>query len=552
MSDNEKNDQEVTQDVPVAYDPNAVADPTTYMRSVAVVGLYELWSYYLFYNGDNGGGPNGQFGGMVGLMINENANQNYLAANATAQDPVMYPPGSMCGNGNPACMVGTGGSLIPQVSFSLMQVALMQLTVAFVLITLGGLGDYKLYGRTFLFWATCISIALHFAFVFINPITGSMPLAVVLLFFCQVTYQMTLSFFFAAFPRLAAHMPSVYEKIDAGCTVGEVDDEIAMQRSRISMISTYWSNIGWAVPLLIFLGVIYALNEDPNAGQTPFTYNANALVFGLYWLVFAIPYFILDKKRPGPDIPKGVNIYTKGMSEAYEAVRLAKKLPEAWWYILGFFLFCDGTNSAGLILGGYLQGLYIHYNVLQSNLFSLTQAVCSMIGCLAFWKIQHYFKLRTKTMLQASNLLTMLMYAWGIVGIFSTTIGYRTMGEFWFFNIGAGLWSAPFWALQNTYLADLVPGKKAYLFFGLFGIMNKCSAFMGPLVNFIITIVAPSNDADYIGFIPCTIMALIGFLMIQKTDPVKGRADVLAYEETEREIAAARKETEAVVGFLTA
>ncbi|KAJ3062247.1 hypothetical protein HDU98_001866, partial [Podochytrium sp. JEL0797] len=175
MTDIEKKDHAEADEVEVAteYNPDAIADPAKYMRSVAVVGLYELWAYYLFYNGDNGGGPNNGFSGMVSFMINENANQNYLAANATAQDPVMYPPGSSCGNGNAACMVGSGSALIPQVSFSLMQTALMQLTVAIVLITLGGLGDYKLYGRTFLFWASCVSITLHFVFVFINPVTGS-------------------------------------------------------------------------------------------------------------------------------------------------------------------------------------------------------------------------------------------------------------------------------------------------------------------------------------------------------------------------------------------
>ncbi|KAJ3074547.1 hypothetical protein HDU98_010910 [Podochytrium sp. JEL0797] len=363
-------------EVATEYNPDSIADPAKYMRSVAVVGLYELWAYYLFYNGDNGGGPNNGFSSMP-------------------------------------CMVGTGSALIPQVSFALIQIALMQLTVAIVLITLGGLGDYKLHGRTFLFWASCVSITLHFVFVFINPVTGSMPLAVALLFICQVTYKMSLFFYFSAFPRLAVHMPSVYEKIDGGCIiVGEVDDEIAMQRSHISMISTYWSNIRWALGSSFAHRVIYALNPNPDVGQIPFTYNANALVFGVYWLIFAIPYFILDKKRPGPEIPEGVNVYT----QAYEAFILAKKLPQAWWYIIGLLLFCDGSNSSGLILGNYLHGLYIRYNVRQNNLFYLAQAISSMIGCIAFWKIQQHFKIQTKTIiLQVSNLLTMLMYAWAIV-----------------------------------------------------------------------------------------------------------------------------------------
>ncbi|KAI8607106.1 autophagy-related protein 22-like protein, partial [Chytriomyces sp. MP71] len=422
---------------------------------------------------------------------------------------------------------------MPQVSFVLLRTGVAQLLVAIVLITLGGLGDYKLYGRTFLFWSTVVCIVMHFAFA-ANIDTTTWYIPSIMVIFTLMTYNMTLSFFFAAFPRLANHMPSVYEKIDAGCTVKEVDDEIAMQRSRISMISTYWSNVGWAVPLLIYTGIIYMLNSNPDAGQTNWTYNASAILFGAYWLIFAIPYFILDKKRPGPDIPEGVNIYVEGLVQAKEALQLAKKLPQAWWYILGFFLYCDGINSSGTLLGN-LQGQYIAYNVLYSNLFSLAQAIASMIGCLAFWWIQLYFKLETKTMLQASNLLTLLMYAWAIVGLASPSVGYKSFGEFWFYNIGYGLWTAPFWALQNTYLSDLIPNSKAYLFFGLFGIMNKASAFVGPLVNFLITVVSHGNS-DYIAFIPCTILSLAGFIMIQVTNPAKGRSDVLAFEEAEREL----------------
>ncbi|KAI8606875.1 hypothetical protein BC830DRAFT_1087446, partial [Chytriomyces sp. MP71] len=87
----------------------------------------------------------------------------------------------------------------------------------------------------------------------------------------------------------------------------------------------------------------------------------------------------------------------------------------------------------------------------------------------------------------------------------------------------------------NTYLSDLIPNSKAYLFFGLFGIMNKASAFVGPLVNFLITVVSHGNS-DYIAFIPCTILSLAGFIMIQVTNPAKGRSDVLAFEEAEREL----------------
>ncbi|KAJ3002104.1 UNVERIFIED_CONTAM: hypothetical protein HDU68_006453 [Siphonaria sp. JEL0065] len=184
------------------YNPDAIADPTKYMRGVAVVSLYELWAYYLFYNGDNGGGPNGKMGGLVDAMINLNANRNFQAYNATLSAADAFPADATCGGDNPTCQVGYGNSLMPQVSFTLLQTGITQLVAAILLITIGGLGDYKLYGRNLLMLSTGICIALHFGFAFINLHTGSMALAVTMLFFTVLSYQMTLSFFFAAFPRL--------------------------------------------------------------------------------------------------------------------------------------------------------------------------------------------------------------------------------------------------------------------------------------------------------------------------------------------------------------
>ncbi|KAJ3011815.1 UNVERIFIED_CONTAM: hypothetical protein HDU68_001498, partial [Siphonaria sp. JEL0065] len=63
------------------YNPDVIADPAKYMRAVAVVGVWELWSYYLYYNGDNGGAVNGGFSGLMGLMVNNNANANFAAHN---------------------------------------------------------------------------------------------------------------------------------------------------------------------------------------------------------------------------------------------------------------------------------------------------------------------------------------------------------------------------------------------------------------------------------------------------------------------------------------
>lgn len=50
------------------------------------------------------------------------------------------------------------------------------------------------------------------------------------------------------------------------------------------------------------------------------------------------------------------------------------------------------------------------------------------------------------------------------------------------FHFLIGLFTAPIWAWQNTFLAELVPKGKENLFFGLFGVVNKGSAWIGPII----------------------------------------------------------------------
>jgi len=329
-------------------------------------------------------------------------------------------------------------------------------------------------------------------------------------------------------------MPEVYEAEDAGKTTAEVEHLKDLARSKLSIVSTTFSNIGYFVPLIICLGLVYAVNPDPMEAQKDYTFNICIFTLGVYWLIFAIPYFILDKKRAGKPIPKGESVFLVGIKEAGLAIKLARKLPTAWVYIVGFFFFAEGVNTAGGYLGGLLGPIQTGFSLVQLTLLGLTNAFSSICGCLLFNFVQQKYGLSTKTMFQFSNIITILMYVYGIFGVFTKVIGYHNLWELYAFQILNGLFSSPFWAYQNTYLSDLVPSSKSYLFFALFALFNKVSAFLGPLIAGVFSSMFANNDnANYYVFIPCVVLALIGFTIIQTTDPEKARAEIKAFEEAE-------------------
>ncbi|KAI9205630.1 autophagy-related protein 22-like protein [Polychytrium aggregatum] len=504
-----------------------------------VVSRAELWSYYLFYNGD-AGVQNGWIASIVQLYQND-------ARRSPSNG------GGACTADSTDCNLPVGGGM-PTTTFVLIQQSVTSLFAAFIFISISGYGDYAMYGRNLLIFFTFLSLIAQAAFMFYrfpgssaDPLPYTTPMSTVWFHFFlqgvqQIAYSGSLVYFFALFPRLAPAMPEVRAAIERGDSEESIYNEIAFQRSRISMISTLWSNIGYFVPAVLTFGLIFAANPTANilAGDpTSLVTNNWILLFLIsYWLVFALPWIVLNKPRPGPPVPKDVNIAALGYREFGHAVKLWRRLPQAWLYIIGFFFFADGNATMGILVGN-LQNNFVSFNTLTNNLYTFAQAGTSVLGCIVFWWVGNHFKVPTKRMFQVTNLVALLVSIWGVVGIWAPGIGYKTAIEFYIENSLLGFFQAPFWAYQNTYLSDLIPPSKAYLFFSVFGICGRFSAAIGPLISALITAVVPANNTNgapqstWIAFIPTTIFMFIGFVIIQMTNPEKAKRDVIAFEEAE-------------------
>lgn len=139
------------------------------------------------------------------------------------------------------------------------------------------------------------------------------PLAVGLIF--QVSYGASLVFYWAIFPQLAINEPKVRaakrEKVDPDEYM--VIESIA--RNHISTVSTAWSNIGFLVISVLNIGVGQAMASRYNTpvNQLPkYTNSIFSAMCGGYWLICAIPWFVLQKHRPGPPLPPNTNYWTLG------------------------------------------------------------------------------------------------------------------------------------------------------------------------------------------------------------------------------------------------
>lgn len=388
---------------PEAHDPLFVSSIDV---NEPIVTRRELWSYYLYYNGDNGVGPMG-----YSLTLFQSL------AFAAGYDPAAGP-GSTCTQAGRCVLPWAGGTK------SVSSVVLVSNGVSFAVMTLifttiGSAADYGTFGRWLLFVLTCICWGAQFASMSLTT-HSRWPVAMALYMIGFITYGATLVFYAAVFPRLARNTPyarALREKYELGEIEKEdYEREESLEKNRISNISTTHSNIGYIVTLCLNLSILLPLASDPKVN------NYTLVLTNAYWVVVGIWWFIFQQPRRGPPIPKGHNYLTVGWKQLWLAAKQYKHLPYTFIYLFAFFLLADGLNTTGTLVS-ICQNDKFSFSFLKNTYLGLAQAITSTAATLGFWYIQRYFKFSTKRMFVVTNVVTIMIPLWGMIGLWTQKFG---------------------------------------------------------------------------------------------------------------------------------
>ncbi|KAF9000299.1 MFS general substrate transporter [Cyathus striatus] len=473
-----------------------------------VVTRRELWSYYLYYNGDNGVGP---LGFSMTLF--------QLLATSAGYDPI-HGPGSSCtaedASGQCVLSWGHGTKSISSVVLIANGASFAVMTMIFT--TIGSAADYGTFGRWLLLVITCICWAAQFASMSLTvPSRWSLAMALYMIGF--ISYGATLVFYAALFPRLARnthHSKALRQRYESGeIKREEYEIEESLEKNRISNISTMHSNIGYIVTLCLNLSLLLPLKNNPLVN------NYTLVLTNGYWVITGIWWFIFQQPRPGPSIPKGESYLTIGWKQIWAAMKQYKQLPHTFIYLFAFFLLADGLNTTGTLV-----------SICQNDKFSFT--ITSTASTLGFWYIQRYFKISTKRMFVVTNVVTILIPFWGMLGIWTHSIGCA--------RLKCNFWSlpAPYYAFSQTMMAELTPPGFDNMFFGLFGLSNRASSMIGP--NVIQAIIDKSGN-NWMGFpFLFALCAAASIVIWFGVDIQKGRRDAVAWAEKTRTARKIREE----------
>ncbi|KAL4897150.1 autophagy-related protein Atg22B2 [Aspergillus ambiguus] len=433
----------------------------------------ELWSYYLYYNGDNGVGP----GSYTQALFQ-------WALNGAGWQPGTTPP-KPCTQSAP-CVVPWAGGTRTVSSVVLIANGLCFTFMTVIFVWLGSAADYGSFGRWLLLTLTIACWALQYGMMAIRH-PSQWPAAMGMYVVAYVAYGATLVFYAAVFPRLARYMPHVRKAREEDLREGRIGQQEydmieSLERNHISNVSTAHSNIGYLLTLVLNLSVLLPLQGNnyannlalclTNSCMTMLYNTLGTLTLQLDWVVLGIWWFIFQQKRPGPEVPKGSNYATIGFKQIWMAIKEVRSLPQTFLYFLAYFLLADGLNTTGSLVS-IIQNDNVSFSFLNLTYLNIVQAACSIASTLGFWYIQNYFKIRTKRMFLVTNFFSVFIPFWGMLGLWTERVGYHNRWEFYFYNIIFGLFQAPYYAYAQTMISELMPQGYDNMFFALFGITNR-------------------------------------------------------------------------------
>ncbi|EIW83924.1 MFS general substrate transporter [Coniophora puteana RWD-64-598 SS2] len=503
----EKKVEEAVADVPpdvvsVTSDKDKEAELTDSVTSAGFTTTrLELWAFYLYYVGNNG---------LSGFNFGPSQFQNllFLAGYDPSQPPYTAPCTSDSG-----CVLPYLGEIRDVNSIVLLTNGISFAIQAVVLLVIGAWADYGSWRPNITIGFTVLAVAISFAWLGVED-PSRWQAGVALYMLGLITYQGALTFWTAAFPGLARNLPEVqksaHEVISGQKDEQEHTDFESLSRNRVSNISFTVCSVGEVVILAIMVGIIQGLRAGDSTENNTRAFSVLIAFSGGVWFLCALPWFFLEKRRPGLPLPPGASLLTIGFKQTYVALRECMRLKQTFLYLVFYFLMGDVLNTTVTVIGT-LQNSVVAYSTMQLTLLLVVGIVAQAMGIYLFWLVQKKYKIATKPMLcfnvfwiivgfpprylfLALSPISQVLTIWGLIGVHTDKFGFKHVWEIWLYQVFYGLMVCPWYAYSQTMISEVSPLPQMFLFFALFSVVGKTSAFIGPLVSSAIITASGNNN----------------------------------------------------------
>ncbi|KAI4249236.1 MAG: hypothetical protein L6R40_000694 [Gallowayella cf. fulva] len=478
----------------------------------------EIWAYYAYYVGDNG---------LTLFNFAPTAFQNLLYQAAGDSEVLRFAGRDRTINS--IVLLANGISFAIQV---------------LIFLVIGSYADFGSSRPNILIVLSVVAFGIGFGWLGVHT-ASKWEVAAGMYIVGLISYQATITFWTAAFPGLARNTTQLRVKAeeynDGNTTREDYDHADMMQRSRLANMAFYIQSCGEILILAVIVGILFAVNVRASEANNNWGLSVLIAFATGVWLLLAIPWFIVEKRRPGQPIPPNMNIVSAGFWQLYRAITQIWQLKQSLLYLVGYFLLGDSLNTTVTVIST-LQNSIVKYDTLTLTYLLLVGIAAQAVGIYSFWWIQRRFGFGTKTMFTAVMIGIIILDGWGMIGIWTQNFGFHHVWEVWLYQTFYGLFVCPWYSYSQIMISEVTPRGKEFLFFSLFSIIGKTSSFIGPLVSSAIIDASPNGNNSTPFYFLFSLSLASAALLGVGVDLGKSREEQERFLEDERRVREERAE----------
>lgn len=290
------------------------------------------------------------------------------------------------------------------------------------------------------------------------------------------------------------------------------------RRDEVDQVSTGAFAVGYVGSGLLLVIALLLIEAPGLVGLPEGTLPARVVfvLTGLWWAGFTLP-LLRRVPEPAPEIElaAGDNPAAAALRRLAGTFRSLRGYREAFLLLVAYFVYGDGIGTIIRLAAVYGEEIGIDAFTIIGSIV-LVQFV-GVPATFAFGRIAGRIGARRGIQLgiAAYALIT-------LVGFF--------MSRDWHFlvlAVSVGLVQGGTQALSRSLFASMIPAARSGEFFGLFGVIDKFSGFMGPAV---FAVVASQLGSSRLGILSVLAFFVVGFVLVSRVDVEAGRARAIAEE----------------------
>lgn len=387
-------------------------------------------------------------------------------------------------------------------------VTITAIVVALLSPLMGALADRGGYRKTFMFIFTWLTILASIALYFVMP--GEVLKALIWFVIANVGFEMGAVFCNAYLPDIS-HSKNIGRISGYGWSLGYLGGLIALALAMVFLVQTDTPLFGFG-------------KGEANAYEN---IRATNLLVAVWFAVFSIPTFLFLKDRK-PDKKALLKNVKHTLKDFRQTAKELRGYPQIIRFLLARLVYNDGLVTifafGGIYAAGSL-GFTFDEIMIMGIVLNITAGLGSfLMGFLDDW-------IGGRTTIKVTLLGLMIAIALAVVAPdLRPWLQYVLGGDavpdyltakniFWAAAVLIGVFSGPNQASSRSLMARFTPEEKKNEFFGFFAFSGKATAFIGPFLFGVLTVMFDSQRA---GISIIFLFFLIGYILLHRVNEPLG------------------------------